>query len=123
MSKKILKSEKTGKFPFLELMKIISCDSDDLHGAIGFSAQLEKSSLSFYGVCEDDFTLRIEDFGYEENGGWIQLTPTKEQFSQMQTLLTKKFHEVYDHEQQKLKDQQRANSYDVREHGLYGFGY
>lgn len=81
---------------FNQLVKNISCDTGDDLSVIGFVAKHENYEINFYGNEDEGFVLRVEDFGFTENGVWNQLNPTDEQMSVMTKILSDKKEELFE---------------------------
>ncbi len=69
---------------------------------ISGQATHQNFKLSFYGEQENDYELTVEDFGYDNDGDWVQLEPTEDQFKTMRGKLKMKVME--DNELDKLEN-------------------
>ena len=51
--------------------------------------------MSFYAEIEDDYMLRVDDFGMNlEGGGWLVMEPTQEQIESMHKEILSKVEEI-----------------------------
>ncbi|GLB52999.1 hypothetical protein NBRC110019_20390 [Neptunitalea chrysea] len=58
-------------------------------------AEWGKHKISLYALPEDNYTLIIEDFGYESKGFWYQITPTKAQLEILEKALETELNQLY----------------------------
>ena len=75
-------------FVFSKLIENITPDDSSLEcpALKGVFASFE---IDFFAWDNDNYNLQIGDFGYHDNGVWIQLTPTRKQLQDMQLQIAK----------------------------------
>lgn len=63
--------------------------------AVGFSSRFGLFEMSFYAEIEDDYILRVDDFGMNlEVGGWLVMEPTQGQIEVMRKEILSKVEEI-----------------------------
>lgn len=61
---------------------------------IGFDCKYNNYRTNFYGNLEEDYQLRVEDFGLMKESKWIQLEPTEIQLNIMQNIINDEIEQV-----------------------------
>jgi len=101
---------------FSKLMQVL-LPVDSCLENVFLEAEWGKHRISVYAVPTDDYTLTVEDFGYESKGTWHQATPTENQLEQLQKRLDKELARLYEESDEYWDDQDAEDSfnYDVQQ--------
>lgn len=86
---------------FKKLVQALSPTDSTLENVF-LEAEWGKHRLSFYALPEDNYTLMIEDFGFESKGVWYQANPTDNQLKTLEDLLEKELDRLYTSTEQTL---------------------
>lgn len=85
--------------------------SDSHLDNVYLEAQWGKHRLTLYALPEDNYTLTVEDYGYETKGVWHQLTLTTKQEQQLETRLEQELQRLYQQEQQEINYQKETQNH------------
>ncbi|GLB47822.1 hypothetical protein [Neptunitalea lumnitzerae] len=86
---------------FKKLVQALSPTDSTLENVF-LEAEWGKHRLSCYALPEDNYTLMVEDFGFESKGVWYQANPTDNQLKTLEDLLEKELDRLYKSTEQTL---------------------
>lgn len=95
---------------FGKLMQELQPSDSSLENVF-LEADWGKHRISVYAIPDDNYTLTVEDFGYESKGVWYQAEPTPAQLQQLQKALQKELNRLYAEEGQTFAGQQEQDDW------------
>ena len=101
---------------FTAILAAGKCDTGIDIDCVGITASYFQYTISFYGDREDDYALKVEDFGKLAKGKWMQYAPTTEQLDRLKSRLDLEVETIEQHivalEQEELRTLQEEIYYE-----------
>lgn len=95
---------------FRKIMRELQPSDSSLENVF-LEADWGKHRISVYALPDDNYTLIVEDFGYESKGVWHQAEPTGEQLQQLQKAMQNELNRLYAEEDESYELQQDSEDW------------
>ena len=98
---------------FNSILKTADCDSWDLKDVVGFKCEMANYTLRFYGDAENDFNVKVDEFGFGILGYFTECKASTSQIEKMQEIILKKVEELEELEEDSNKYYEENKSEDL----------